>query len=149
MSTRYTIELSSGIAIRLHALFQHYTYGGLMDGLPSRRLNQRLVDAALKTARERLWLDSKPVVIPPVETSMGLPKSDWVYPADEFEPRSIPGVTCMATFESSTPARDEEADMSTLNIVWFQEELALPIDPAVMEEICALDWRAMARDGNY
>jgi hypothetical protein len=55
----------------------------------------------------------------------------------------------LATFESPTPARDQKADISSLTIVWFQEELALPIDPAIVEQIRAVDWRSHAKDGYY
>lgn len=149
MSDKYEIHLASGATIQLYALFQHYTYAGLMDGLPTRRLNKILIEGALVTARERLWLKEKPYLIPPVETSLGLPKADWAIPADEFEPVRIPSVTCLATFESTTPARDPKADMSSLTIVWFQEELALPIEPGIVEQICAVDWRSHAKDGYY
>lgn len=149
MSDRYEIHLASGATIQLHVLFEHYTYAGLMDGLPTRRLNKTLVESALISAREKLWLDAEPYLIPPLEASLGLPEADWVVPLEEFEPVRLPEVTCLATFESTTPARDPKADMSSLTIVWFQEELALPIDPGVVERIRAIDWRSHAKDGYY
>lgn len=149
MSNKFEINLASGETIRLTALLQHYTYAGLMDGLPIKRLNKKLVAKALDDAQERLWHDGTPYLIPPVETSMGYPKADWGAPIEEFEPVKLPAVACFTTFECSKPASDPEAHMSMLNIVWFQNELAMPIAPEILEAIRGLDWRGHAKDGWY
>jgi hypothetical protein len=80
---------------------------------------------------------------------MGLPKEDWFSPEEEYEPASIPPVVCLATFESMAAARDPNADCSSMKVVWFQNEFALPIDPGVLQEIRTLDWRAHATDGYW
>lgn len=33
------------------------------------------------------------------------------------------------------------------SMLWFQEEFGLPIDEAVLRQLRALDWRALATDG--
>ena len=147
MTDNYEIRLASGVDIRLYALFQYRTYSGLLEGLPTRALNKKLVGRALEYANVKLWLGGAPYLIPPVEAAIGLSKEDWFLPEEEHEPVNIPPVVCLATFESLTPALDPDADFSSLNVVWFQKVFALPIDPGVLQEIRALDWRAHATDG--
>lgn len=147
MKGNYEIRLESGVDIRLDVLFQYRTYSGLLEGLPTRELNKRLVGRALKYAGEKLWFGGTPYLIRPVETAMGLPKEDWFMPEEEHEPARIPPVVCLASFDAMARARDPDADFSSLKVVWFQNEFALPIDPGVLQEIRALDWRAHAEDG--
>jgi hypothetical protein len=40
-------------------------------------------------------------------------------------------------------------DGSSLVIIWFQNDFALPIDPAVVEQIKAIDWDSAAYDWEW
>jgi hypothetical protein len=37
---------------------------------------------------------------------------------------------------------------STLSIVWFQDQSALPIDPSIRSKVAAVDWDAHAHEGS-
>ena len=147
MATRPEITLDSGIEIRLDCLFQYTTYGGLLEGLPTRQLNAKLIQRALTYASEKLWMNGTPHLLAPTEVMMGIPRAEWFRPDDLDEPATIPAVVCLATFGSLASARDPDADCSSLNVVWFQKEFGPPIDEAVLRQFRALDWRALATDG--
>jgi hypothetical protein len=36
-----------------------------------------------------------------------------------------------------------------LLVIWFQNEFAFPIDPAVVTQLLAIDWETLAADMDY
>jgi hypothetical protein len=137
MPARYDIQMASGRSISLAALNQSRTYEGLLEGVPTDKMNKRHVDSALKKAHE-LW-KQRPYLIPPVETPI---KFEREYPFGV--PAEIPGITCFARFRSHQPVG--QGDYSELTLVWFQSEFALPIDEEILVHICAMDWNKHATD---
>ena len=149
MVNNTTIRLDSGIDIRLDHLFQYRTYAGLLEGLPTRKLNADLVRSAVGYATEKLWLRGTPHLLAPNEVSMDLPEDKWFRPGADYEPAQIPPITCLAMFESRVSARDPNADCSSLGIVWFQDAFGPPVDANVLRQFQSLDWRALATDGYW
>lgn len=93
--------------------------------------------------REQTWY--QPFRGGPLLCPVGLRK----IPPPSFDPSKaffgLPKLACLAEFTSNwTPVSG--ADGTSLTLVWFQNELALPIDPKVEEWIQALDWEGWARD---
>jgi hypothetical protein len=142
----YEVRLHDGRAIRLDVLYQWRTYAGLLEGLPTEELNRRLVTEALDRVRERLGTAAA-YLIPPVEQLIEGPKS---YLGGRFgRLAQLPAIVCAATFDSFQPAQDAQADGSSLTVVWFQDDFALPIDKAVLDQLQAIDWVSHAHDGYY
>jgi hypothetical protein len=52
----------------------------------------------------------------------------------------------LARTDSIPPAKDAWFSYPHATLIWFQEDFAFPIDAAVMAEIRALDWSAVAVD---
>jgi hypothetical protein len=147
------LRLSSGRSVTLSSLRQSRTYLGLVEGLPDTKSSEFFIRNALKKAEEDSHPRSKPVLLPP-------PRRDYFRtPGDMAEAKRgafadrniewLPLVTCVGEFESSSPARDPEMHASTLTVVWFQAEWAMPIDPAALEAIKKLDWDRLATDFEY
>ena len=67
----------------------------------------------------------------------------------EFQriPEWLPEVTCIGHFQSITPARDQSKDMSSLSIVWYQNEFG--IDQSAVEYLRRIDWEHSAVDWEY
>jgi hypothetical protein len=149
MFGRPEIRLDGGIEIRLNCLIQYCTYGGLLEGMPSRKMNAELVRRAIQYAAEKLWMGGTPHLLAPREVSMGIPRDEWFRSDDEYEPAEIPPVACLATFESMAAARDPAADCSSLRLVWFQDEFGPPVDAGVLRQFQSLDWHALATDGYW
>src|ERR1700733_1087090 len=99
MASRPEIRLDCGIEVCLDHLFQYRTYGGLLEGLPTRRLNAKLIQRALGYAAEKLWMGGTPHLLAPPEAPMGVPKDEWFGRDDSDEPARIPPVACLATFD--------------------------------------------------
>jgi len=148
---QYSIRLNSGRDVFLYVLFQYPTYSGWMEGIPTASINEWLVQRALEYTKQKLWDVVEPVLIPPKELPIELPEgaNDLRRLYKNMRLVRIPAIACLATWDSYQPARDEGANFSCLNIVWFQEEFALPIAPEVVEQIKGVDWERHAEDGWY
>jgi hypothetical protein len=131
----------SGRDIRLNTLVQYHTYAGLLEGAPGQDINAALVQEAVDTARARLLTVGTPFLIKPIER----PLDPEVRPSRGLPQRMrLPNIVCLADFFSMDPAGDDRDLFSSLPIVWFQDEFALPIDPNIEREIVAVDWDALA-----
>jgi len=140
----YDISLNSGRIIRLTIINQSYVYEGLLAGLPDAESNRELIERVLGDAKAQFTdVSSEPVLLEPETYEIELPAAlkgrNNVY-------ERIPYVACRAFFISEPTKKNEEADASHCTIVWFQDELAMPIDPAIMEKIKAFDWDEHAVD---
>jgi uncharacterized protein (TIGR02996 family) len=139
------IRLRSGRDVYLRELQQSGVYDGLLEGLPTTEMNQRIINRLVAAERERLF-GHDPYLIRPGETPIDYAR-DEPYPFGQ--PASLPSVACVGRFSSFQPARDPSRDYSVLVVIWFQEEFALPIDPEVWEKLLAIDWQQHARDCDY
>ena len=140
---RCGMTLHCGRSVTLKSLKQRMTYGGLIEGFPSRKWNDQILDS-LATAPGR-------VLIPP-------PRRDFLRQPGDMDglsrgggraPEWLPMIQCEGEFSSVFPRTGEAGDGSCLTVVWFQNEYAMPIDPSAAEAIQALDWNALAVDFEY
>ena len=139
------LKLLSGREITLQGLEQRRVYEGMLEGLPTREKNQRILESLREQARRRLP-SVEPYLVPPRETPIKWHRPEK-YPFGD--PARLPSVACIAHFRSSSPARDRNLDYSELVVVWLQEEFAFPIDPHVLEHLLALDWERLAGEWEY
>lgn len=152
MSGLYQIDLlcqtqvadrSIPVSIYLDTLHQTRTYAGLLEGVPTQEMNQRLLQDAIRTATV-MFKPAPPFLIPAVQTPIDM-GSGRKYPFGT--PMALPPIRCIATFNSYFPTREGEgADASTMTLIWYQQEFAMPIDPKVREAIRAIDWLKEATD---
>ena len=59
------LKLDSGRSITLNELIQFRTYGGLLEGTPDSKSNDRAIERALKHAQSGAILDGEPFLIEP------------------------------------------------------------------------------------
>jgi hypothetical protein len=128
------LVLASGRTIRLLALRQWAIYGGLLEGLPTRKINASIIASARTDARERDG--NEPHLIEPVQTSIDY---DGRYPFGE--PARLPRIGCVGTFVSS--GRDP-VHVTCLTVIWFQDGYAFPLSSEAATAIRALDWETLA-----
>jgi hypothetical protein len=127
------------LTVRLITLHQSLTYAGLVEGVPTDRLNRRLIDSAVRDAKE-VFGHAEPFLFRPEQTPFDIGRK---YPFGE--PATIPAVRCIAYFECLFPTpKGQDADYSCMTMVWFQDEFAMPIDPDVLNKIRAVDWLELA-----
>ncbi|WP_436777335.1 hypothetical protein [Yinghuangia sp. YIM S09857] len=135
------ITLASRRGIELAELRMSSTYGGMLEGVPTKRVNERLVAARLRIAGNTFshW----PVhLIPPVST----PRGTMTVRDEPIE--ELPRVACLGAFTSYEidPAHNTGWYFSALVVVWFQDTPTPPSDESAPEALRNLPWEKLARD---
>jgi len=144
---RCALVLSGGRRITLDRLVQYPTYAGVVEGLPSRGANDVRIETALMDAQSLCVEGAKPHLIPPLRRDYFREPGDMATVWSEgLQPEWLPMVTCAARFLDAAPVRDRSSDASTLTVVWFQDEFAMPIAETALLGLKALDWSALATD---
>lgn len=139
-----SIVLNSGRSVELTGLEVFSTYGGLLEGYPNARMNDRLL--ARLARRLEFAYQSQPVHL------IAPPRHHPEHGSDRqlaFGPVEVlPAVYCRGKFESY--CIDEDLDdvlhRSWLTVVWFQEDLAAPIADFVSAAVADLAWDEHAED---
>lgn len=136
-----SLTLLSHRTIRLTELRLSSTYGGLLEGVPTREVNDRLI--RYRTDAAQRAYPSFPVhLIEPERTLTGR-ESRRGEPVEE-----LPAVACMGVFDSSEidPAHDDGWWYSLLTVVWFQPTARVPGDGYVPAGLRELAWEEFAKD---
>jgi hypothetical protein len=145
MSASFELKLHSGRGIGLSELHQTRTYGGVLEGLPTVEMNRRYLARLVSTAKARYGRNVH--VIMPAETPIDLSHESTPYPFGT--PAKFPRISCVACFESSSAARDQDLDYSELVVISLQEAFALPIAEPVLTRLLEIDREALATDLEY
>ncbi|MFJ8431081.1 hypothetical protein ACIQ9P_07245 [Kitasatospora sp. NPDC094019] len=135
------VLLSSGRSIELSTVRLSSTYGGLLEGYPFRRFNDRKLERALADARDAA--PSSPVrLVAPVRELPDVPPG-------AFGPvETLPAVTCVGRFTSGPVGADRDAVSyySALTLVWFQATPVLPSGEDGDAALRDLPWERLAED---
>jgi hypothetical protein len=130
------ITLESGIDIQLFEFTQKLTYEGLIEGVPTKKMNANIINQLM----EEFGVNGVPPhLIEPIETPIDLGKD---YPFGETV--KIPKVACIARFESDYSRNEPILNRSTAKVIWFQSEFALPIDSTCIKQIKLIDWSSIS-----
>lgn len=141
-----TLTLDSGRKIYLTNLHQSRTYANVIEGIPRyspEDASQRF--AILSQQHDPLYLlDQTPVPLP---ISASYAKDLSLLP----NLYSLPPITIVARFESSSPAQKpgetpDSLECSALNFLWFQQNFAMPIDDQICSKLKAIDWDHHAKN---
>jgi len=135
--TDFTI--ASGRTIRLLALDQYFTYEGLLLGVPTREMNQEMIDQLIAGYVHPAEY-GVPLLLEPEQQPLEVPPNQLPHGT----PATLPSVTCIARFISDAQL-GTDAIWSVLRVIWFQEEFAFPIDDRALQQITAIDWERWAR----
>lgn len=145
MANLGAIDLIAGRRIYLVELRQYQTYEGLIEGLPTAERNQQRITALVEQYRDQPY-PGDPYLIPAIERPIEF-NHNRPYPFGT--PSALPAVTCIGRFTSTMPALGGPADYSALVILWWQDDYAFPIDPAIFEQFRGHDWIRNAVDLYY
>jgi hypothetical protein len=127
------------------------TYGGLLEGTPTSRLNDEILRGLTDRVRkDPLMPGHVPFLIPPARRDFLREPGDMArIQRDKWIPEWMPVITCIGMFESALPARNQEMHASCLTIIWLQDDYAMPISDAALESIKSIDWTSYAFDFEY
>lgn len=132
------LGLLSGTRIHLREFWQYLTYDGQLEGLPTEEMNEQELQHLLARYKDQPYPGAS-YLIRPTERRIEYSDTD---PYPFGTPSALPGVTCISRFESREFASDQP--FSGLVVIWFQQEFAFPIDPAVVTQIETIDWQEHA-----
>jgi hypothetical protein len=124
---------------RLQRIGMQLVYAGMLEGVPTREMNRKLIERYLKEARSEVK-DIPVHLVDPTETPIELGRP---YPFGT--PASLPSVVATALFRSRSCAHNEALDGSVLSVVWFQTQMAMPNSSTFN----GVDWRALAVDEEW
>lgn len=139
------IVLTSSRSITLRELRLRGTYEGLLEGLPTKEKNRRLLEL-LSQSEVHATYAVVPFIVPPQETKIELPQG-VEYPFGS--PSALPPVVCTARFESLSPTLNGTGDASGIVVVWFQEHFAVPPPAHVLQRLREMDWDNIAGNFEY
>ena len=137
MATREKIQFKT-CTVTIHSLNQNNIYSGLLEGLPTRERNSKIISNTLAQLQKS---NNNPYLVPPIEKP--IPYSRGKYPFGE--PSRLPKIKCIASCQSFS-IQDDPLYASHLTLIWFQDDYAFPIDPLVVEHIQTLEWARHAVD---
>jgi len=140
------ITLSTGRELGLQELNQQLTYEGLLEGMPTTKLNRFKLDRLVAEQQAKKPSINPVYLVRPVETPIDLSPGE-IYPFGS--PATLPGVTCVGRFKSRPIGENDPLFYSELTIIWLQSEFAMPIEPSVLEEIAGLDWDTLASNFEF
>jgi len=136
---RTTFELASGRTIDLLALDQYFTYEGLLAGVPTREMNQEMIDRLIARYVHPAEY-GVPVLLEPEQQ----PREASDHRRIRGTPATLPSVTCIARFNSDGQLGTDDI-WSVLRVIWFQDQFAFPIEDRVLRQIAEMDWETHAR----
>jgi uncharacterized protein (TIGR02996 family) len=141
------ITLRPGRSTLLREFRQWSFYEGLMAGCPTSEDNRESLERLVQNERERGG--DEPYLIQPVERPKPFPDGHPLKGVSTESRGLFPAVACVGRFTSFDAARDPQRHASTLTVIWFQDEFAFPIEPAIREHIRAIDWEKHAHDFDW
>jgi hypothetical protein len=135
MPEDYVYTVKDGRKVILDEVFQSKTYGSLLEGAVSEKVNRFVLDGHARRARQ-IW-PNDPCII------LGL---------DSYLARlaqALPPITCAGHFLSFRTARNAERMASSLVLVWFQDEIFERPGERMAEWMMGVPWNEVAHDFDW
>ncbi|CCG52264.1 Protein of unknown function [Flavobacterium indicum GPTSA100-9 = DSM 17447] len=126
--------IEENIKVRIIQLSQDFTYEGLLEGYPSDFINKMVLENKEERAKKILEIENVYCLNPQEKNRL----SD-----NKFE---LPSITCMALLKSNQVFKDNKMDFSCLGLIWFQEDLAFPIDDKIIEQIKKVQFKELCSE---
>lgn len=124
-----TLIIEGDKKVSIKSLNQRLTYGGLLEGLPTTKMNNRIIEGLKTEGKGHSGFEAF-YIIEPEQTPIPY---EGKYPFGE--PASLPAVICIADLRYGSACRDMKKNFSTLRLIWFQCSYAFPIADEIVEKI--------------
>ena len=126
------VQLQDGTEICLRDLRVSATYEGMLHQVRTSEFNQDLIAWHIHELRSE-FPGLKVVTLPAFERPMEISQPELL-----GTPASLPTYHCVGRFQRVDAIAGEE----WLGVVWYQEELPMPVDERVMAQLKRLTWNA-------
>jgi len=140
----------TGRKLYLTWLHHEWTYAHHWEGPTDARQNQGAVEHGRRLARRIQAAtvcglhDPTPKLLSSIEPFV-LPLPSLAQATSTKGEDPLPAVLCAAGLDSTAGA-DDPGDYSGLVVVWFQEDIPLPVSAEALEVLRDLPWENLARD---
>lgn len=141
MNSSLIIENNKEVTIK--SIKQWHTYGGLLEGIPTDKMNTQIIERTKIEAKEFSRMEEIYLIEPKQEPI----DYDGNYPFGN--PAALPGVTCVAELWHNDVFRDTDKMFSSLCIIWFQEDYAFPIDEEIVKDIKEIPFSKICGEFDY
>lgn len=115
--------------VTIDELLQRHVYSGLLEGMPTTKMNRQIVADAKAEAKKFCGIEEI-YLIEPKQTPIPY---EGKYPFGE--PSALPPIMCMAKLLYHGVFRNAEKDYAALALVWFQEDFAFRIADEILENV--------------
>jgi len=116
-------------------IIAQHTYRTLIEGIPSERLNERIVNDVEELCKRVFFLE-RCIIIPPTLSPREFRGKSW---------RALPPVLIAVLFRC-LPIRYPGHVYSELAVAWFQSSIEPLISEQILPLIQKLDWARHAKD---
>lgn len=133
------IKIDMGRTAILKSLTQYRTYSGTTDVLPTKKLNDRIIQLTMeKASRFRVEVYTIQPKLTPLAYNGGLSQIFI-----------LPRITCIAKLVYPEPIQDRNKDFSALTLIWYQNHYAFPIDSHILYAIKNMPWDDLSGEYCY
>ncbi len=122
---------------------QWLVYDGLLEGLPTRRINDQTLIEIKAHAKEFCQLNAVYLIEPiqePIEYKGHYPFG---------EPAKLPDVGCIVKVKSYSTFKEPTKDFSELGLIWFQKQFMFPIEEDILQKIKAIPYSQLCEEFHY
>ncbi len=124
------LVIDENVKVEIIQLYQDFTYEGLIEGRPSKLVNGMVLRNKERRAKSILEIDE-------------------IFILNQEKENELPHITCIALLKSNDVFKNSQLDFSCLGLIWFQNELALPIDNEILKQIKTIPFKKLCTEYEY
>lgn len=138
-----TLIIDSDLEVTIKRIRQTHTYEGLLEGLPTTRMNSQILSEVMEETKRFCGLTEMHLV-EPVQTEIPF---EGKYPFGS--PAALPGIICIAQLHCYDTFKNSKKNYSALGLAWFQKDFAFPIDQEILDKIKDIPFRKLCGEFEY
>jgi len=138
-----TLIIDGNLVVYIKRIMQTQTYDGLLEGLPTTRMNSRILSEVMEETKRFCGL-TEVHLVEPVQTEIPY---EGKYPFGS--PAALPGIICIVQLHCYDTFKDKKMNYSALGLAWFQQHFAFPIEQEILDKIKDIPFRKLCGEFVY
>lgn len=137
---QYEIIIDENVTVTIEEFFQTYTYGGLLEGEPSKNVNKMILTHLENRAKKIHELENIFIINPEPKNAES---QRWNSDCE------LPRITCTGLIKSREVFKDLKKDFSCLAIIWCQNDFLFPIEDDILKKIKKIPFKKLCAEFEY